>query len=102
MNIKASYPGFRIWAGALADIERIKTIWTECLEASGGPYLFGELSIADAMYAPVCSRFTTYDVPLDPVCAAYRDRIMDWPLMQEWIAAAKLEPEDLDELDVEF
>ncbi len=65
MNIKASYPDFRIWAGALADIERIKMIWSECLTASGGPYLFGELSLADAMYAPVCSRFTTYDVPLD-------------------------------------
>ena len=54
------------------------------------------------MYAPVATRFATYDVPLDPVSASYRDLIMGLPEMQEWIAAAQEEPEDIDELEVEF
>ena len=103
MNIKAHFPGFKSWAGARADIERITTIWRECLQQYGGPYLFGKNPCAaDAMYAPVCSRFTTYDVGLDPVCRQYCRTIMAHPLMQEWIAAAKAEPDELEELDVEF
>jgi len=102
MNLRAHHPGFRIWAGASADIERVTTVWRECLAASGGPFLFGPLSVADAMYAPVCTRFHTYDVALDPVCAAYRDAILAWPLVREWTQAALAEPDDIEELDVEF
>jgi glutathione S-transferase len=102
MNLKAHYPGFKIWPGAQADIERITTIWRQCLATYKGPYLFGRLTMADAMFAPVCARFTTYDVKLDSRCAAYCRRIMAWPLMVEWIEAAKAEPEELDDLDVEF
>ncbi len=70
MNIKAHFPGFKSWAGARADIERITAIWRECIAAYGGPYLFGKKpGAADAMYAPVCSRFATYDVALDPASA---------------------------------
>jgi glutathione S-transferase len=58
--------------------------------------------MADAMFAPVCARFVTYDVKLDAVCTAYCKTVMAMPLMQEWITAAKTEPEDLEELDVEF
>ena len=58
-------PGFPVWAGAQADIDRIEAIWSECLAASGGPYLFGaQPTMADAMYAPVCTRLRTYDVKL--------------------------------------
>ena len=90
MNLKAHYPGFKVWAGAQADIDRIATIWRECLTQSGGPFLFGETPrMADAMYAPVCTRFTTYDVKLDSACAAYCKTIMALPLMQEWIEAAQ-------------
>lgn len=102
MNLKAHYKGFKVWAGAQADIARIVEIWKECLGKYGGPYLFGKLSVADAMYAPVVSRFLTYDVKLDPGCAAYCKAIMALPAMQEWVAAAKAEPDDLEELDVEF
>lgn len=103
MNLKAHYPNFKVWAGALGDIERIRTIWKEALAASRGPFLFGEApTLADAMYAPVAARFTTYDVKLDPVCETYRATVMDWPLMREWIDAALAEPEEMDELDVEF
>ncbi len=103
MNLKAHYPRFKIWAGAQADIDRVAAIWRECLETYGGPYLFGPtLTMADAMYAPVCTRFATYGVALDPASAAYSARILAWPAMQEWIAAAKQEPDDIEELEVEF
>jgi glutathione S-transferase len=91
-----------VWAGAQADIDRILTIWRECLATSGGPFLFGALSMADAMYAPVVTRFKTYDVKLDSECAGYGERIMALPAMAEWIDAAMAEPDDLEELEVEF
>ena len=58
--------------------------------------------MADAMYAPVCTRFLSYDVALDSVCAGYRDRILSLPYMREWTAAALKEPDEVEELDVEF
>lgn len=103
MNIKGHFPGFKVWAGALADISRVCEIWRDCLGRYGGPFLFGaKPGMADAMYAPVCSRFLTYDIALDPVCAAYRDAVLALPAMKEWIAAAKAEREEVLELDVEF
>jgi glutathione S-transferase len=103
MNLKAHYPDFKVWAGAKLDIDRILTIWQECLQTYGGPYLFGKTpTLADAMYAPVCTRFKTYAVRLDPVSQAYCNTILDWPVLQEWIADASNEPDELEELDVEF
>jgi len=102
MNLKARHKKFKIFSGARPDVERIKTIWTECLEAYGGPYLFGSLSMADAMYAPVCTRFRTYAVELEPPLAAYCEQIFDWPLMKEWTKAALEEPDEIIELEVEF
>jgi len=103
MNIRAHFPNFRLWSRAQSDIERIVAIWIECLQAYGGPYLFGARpGIADAMYAPVVTRFLTYDVTLDPLCTAYCRQIMALPAMQEWVAAARAEPEEIDELEAEF
>ena len=103
MNVKARHPGFRVVSGAQADVDRIVAIWHECLGAHGGPFLFGATpTLADAMYAPVCSRFRTYDVALDPPCAAYRDTILGLPAMVEWTAAARAEPDRLEELEIEF
>lgn len=102
MNLNAHFPGFKIWSRAEADIARITTIWKQCMATYGGPFLFGERTIADAMYAPVVTRFQTYDVPLDKICSAYCKRIMALPEMQEWYAAARNEPTEIDELDMEF
>ena len=103
MNIKAHFPGFKVWSRAQADIVRVLEIWHECLATYGGPYLFGKKPcIADAMYAPVVTRFLTYDIALDKACSAYCKRIMELPAMKEWVAQAKLEQEDIDELDAEF
>jgi glutathione S-transferase len=103
MNLKGHYPGFKVWGGAQADIDRIVSIWRECLAASGGAYLFGTRPcMADAMYAPVVTRFLTYHIRLDSECANYCQTIVKLPAMKEWMSAAQAEPEDLEELDVEF
>jgi len=102
MNLKARFPGFKVWTRAQADIERIAVLWRECLATYGGPYLFGRLSMADAMYAPVVTRFVTYDVKLDLTCAAYAKAVLEWPDVAQWHADAAREPIAIDELEVEF
>ena len=83
-------------------IYRVCAIWRECLAESGGPFLFGERTMADAMYAPVVTRFMTYDVKIEPRLKAYADMIMAMPEMVEWVEAAKAEPEEIEELEVEY
>jgi glutathione S-transferase len=75
-------------------IDRIQAMWSECRRrhGAGGPFLFGRFSIADGMFAPVCTRFHTYGVKLAPEAAAYVQTIMALPAMQDWIEAAKREP----------
>ena len=102
VNLKGHFPNFKIWTRAQADIDRVSTIWRECLAESGGPFLFGARSMADAMYAPVVTRFMTYDVKLDPRMKQYADVILGMPEMQEWIEAAKAEPSDIEELEVDY
>jgi glutathione S-transferase len=102
MNIKAHFPDFKVWARAQDDIERVVSIWRECLDAYGGPFLFGARSSADAMFAPVVTRFVTYDVKLEADIAAYGERILALPDMQEWIARAQEEEDEIEELDAEF
>src|SRR5262249_10407170 len=103
MDLKAHYSRFKVWGGAPGDIHRIPTVWHECRAAYRGPYLFGTRPcMADAMYAPVVSRFLTYHVRLDEAAANYCQAIMALPAMEEWLAAAQAEPEELEELDVEF
>ncbi len=103
MNLKAHYPGFRIWAGAQADIDRIVEIWRDCLKSYDGPYLFGtKPTVADAMYAPVCTRFRTYDVKLDRLCSDYCETIFALPEMIEWIEDARAEKDEVEGLEAEF
>ncbi len=73
----------------LIEVARITQLWRDlrCRFGAGGPFLLGRFSIADAMYAPVCTRFDTYRVPLDPVCQAYVDAILAWPAMRLWRSA---------------
>jgi len=102
MNLRAHRSGFKVWSRAQSDIDRITAIWRECLSAYGGPYLFGARTMADAMYAPVVTRFRTYEVKLDEVSESYCHTIMALPEIQEWVEAARQEPEEIDELDNEF
>ena len=103
MNLKGDFPGYKVWVRAEGDIERITAIWRECISTYGGPYLFGaKRSMADAMYAPVATRFLTYHVKLDRTSIVYCQTVMQMPEMKEWVAAAKQEPDDFEELDMEF
>ncbi len=103
MNLKARLPGHKIWGGAQPDIDRIVEIWTECIATYGGPFLFGtQRGAADAMFAPVVTRFHTYDVKLNRACIEYSRTILAMPEMIEWTAAAKKEPDDIEELDMDF
>jgi len=103
MNFKVQFKSFKLWSKAKADIDRVVEIWTECLERYGGPYLFGtKRCIADAMYAPVASRFVSYSVALPEVCARFRDTMMSMPEVDEWRKEALAEKEELDELDMDF
>lgn len=104
MNLKARHKSFKIFSGARPDVERVKEIWSDCLAVNKneGPYLFGRLTVADAMFAPVCTRFRTYAVDLPPHLQAYCDAIFEWDLMKEWTAGALAEPEEIEELEVEF
>jgi glutathione S-transferase len=103
MNLKGHYPGFKIWAAAQADIDRVTAIWRECLGRYGGPYLFGaKPTLADAMYAPVTTRFQTYDVKLDRQCADYCETILTLPDMIEWKEGAESERAGIEELEAEF
>jgi glutathione S-transferase len=103
MDIRAHHRDFRVYAGAQADIERIQSIWTECLDTYGGPFLFGATpTAADAMYAPVCTRFATYDIALEEPCADYCDTVLALPDVVAWMEAAAGEAEEVSDLEVEF
>ncbi len=103
MNLRLFRPGFTVWSAVQADIDRITEIWRDCLGEWGGPFLFGRhCTIADAMYAPVVTRFRSYDIAQDEICRRYCQQIMAWAPMREWFAAAQKEPEQIDELDIEF
>jgi glutathione S-transferase len=103
MNLRFHKPGFTVWSSAQADIDRITTIWRECLTTWKGPFLFGKApTIADAFYAPVVTRFLSYDVAVGPVCQDYCSTIMDWAPMKEWVQSALDEPQEIIELDLDF
>ncbi|MBD2434446.1 MULTISPECIES: glutathione S-transferase family protein [Fischerella] len=95
MNCRAKLPGKGMALGVQKDIDRITTIWRDCREKFGanGDMLFGQFTIADAMFAPVVLRFVTYDVQLDNVAQNYVEAILAIPALQEWIKAGKAEQE---------
>jgi len=99
MDINRRWPLGNRLAKAGPDVERVTAIWRECRARFGsrsangaGDFLFGGFTIADAMFAPVTTRFVTYSVPLDPVCGAYVAAMQRWQAMQDWAAAGKAEP----------
>lgn len=102
MNCRASRPGYGRTPDVDRDIERIVNIWTECRERFGaeGDFLFGRFGIADAMYAPVVTRFITYGVVLGGVTRDYLNTIMSLPSIEEWYDAARKEPYSIPAFDV--
>lgn len=92
MDLGIAKPGGGRTAEVLADVTRIAAIWNDCLSKSGGPFLFGAFSNADAMFAPVATRFVTYRVELDATCSRYVATMHDVPAMKQWHADAAAEP----------
>lgn len=94
MDMRARHPRRDPDDAVRADIERVVAIWSACRRSHGrgGPFLFGAPGIADAMFAPVVSRFVTYDVPLAGAAREYVDSVMAWPAMAAWMQEAEAEP----------
>lgn len=94
MDMRARKPGQGRAPGVAEDIARIQALWNDCRArfGQGGAFLFGHFTIADAFYAPVVSRFVTYDVALDAVGKAYRDAVLELPAMKAWREAGQKEP----------
>ncbi|WP_426756951.1 glutathione S-transferase family protein [Myxococcus sp. Y35] len=94
MNLRARKPGKGREPGVAEDIARVQAIWNDCRGrfGQGGPFLFGRFSIADAFYAPVVTRFVTYEVELDAVSAAYRDAVLALPALQKWTEEGRQGP----------
>jgi glutathione S-transferase len=89
MEIGTRAPGRGATAAALVDVKRIDAIWSDCLQQHGGPFLFGEFGIADAMFAPVVMRFNSYAPALSDTARAYADRVTALPAVQAWIESAR-------------
>lgn len=103
MNLKRTGPPRPPSPAVQADIARIDAIWSDCRTRFGGdgPFLFGEWTAADAMYAPVVSRFISYGAGISDLSAAYRNAVWTHEWYVEWRDAARQEPwaiEDIDEI----
>lgn len=98
MDLTRKAPGEGMTEATVADIGRITALWADCRArfGAGGPFLFGRFSIADAMYAPVVTRFDTYGVALGDTARAYADAVLAMPAMREWTDAARAEPWTID------
>ena len=101
MNIEAQMHdvGQRIWAEQAAvrsDVARIDAAWTQALAASGGPFLFGNFSAADAFYAPVCMRLLSYGLPVSDATRAYVKTVAAAPSVSAWISDSLAEQDYLD------
>lgn len=100
MNMRRSVAKLDVDDAVRKDVGRIVAIWTECLEKSGGPFLFGDFTIADAMYAPVVSRFATYQLSNDPVVQRYHEAMTGTDAWQAWQTDAVNEPWIVEEEEV--
>lgn len=94
MNIRRAPQRPELPSSVLADAQRMQTLWQTCRQNHGqdGAFLFGAFSMVDAYFAPVVTRFLTYQLPMDTVSAEYARALMAMPSMQIWCAAARAEP----------
>lgn len=88
MNMRRPIEKLAVSEAVKADTARIVRIWSDCLEASGGPFLFGDFTIADAMFAPVVSRFATYRLAEDRIVSSYSETMTSMPAWRAWEADA--------------
>ena len=102
MNLRSSHPGKVAVDSVAKDLHRLETLWGDLLAQSGGPFLFGAFTAADAMFAPVATRIRTYALPVSDLVSGYVEAIYALPAFQDWLALALHEPwiVDDDEIDV--
>ncbi|MES9887170.1 MAG: glutathione S-transferase, partial [Candidatus Sedimenticola sp. 6PFRAG1] len=103
MNCRKRFDDIKPSSEAAREIERIKGIWRECRSAFGkeGEWLFGDYSIADAMYAPIALRFHGYSIPLEGTEQVYVESVLNQPGIIEWIEAGKVEKEIIGEDEIQ-
>jgi glutathione S-transferase len=94
MNARARNRRTAVTGALAADVERIDEIWNDCRSrfGSGGPWLFGDYSVADAMYAPAVLRFNTYGAHISQTARWYMASVLEDAALQEWLQGAKQEP----------
>ncbi|MGF6159041.1 glutathione S-transferase [Ensifer sp. KUDG1] len=92
MNVRRAKKALDVAEDVRSDVARIETIWRQALAQSGGPFLFGAFTAADAMYAPVVNRFDVYDLVADPETLGYMNRVKAHPAFLKWEEAARAEP----------
>jgi len=104
MNCRRRFPGFKPDADTQRDIDRVLGLWRHCRQQFGadGPWLFGQFTAADCMYAPVVMRLLSYQIPLDAVSQAYAGTLFNSPAMQQWIAIGKAEQEVIEEDEADW
>ncbi len=101
MNCRRVVDGFKPTLEAQIDINRIVQLFEDALQTSGGPWLFGHYTVADAMYAPVASRFQTYQIKLPVLSQAYVERTLSDQPMQDWYASAREETAVIEKSEIE-
>jgi len=99
MNLRRTFATHSTAPEVLADVSRVQEIWSECLAESGGPFLFGAFGNADAMYAPVVTRFLTYSVAVNETSRRYMSAVRTLPAVEEWYQAAVSETEVLPQFE---
>lgn len=103
MNCRKSFRNIKLSPAAKREIDRIKSLWRQCRTEFGanGEWLFGDYSIADAMFAPVALRFAGYNIPLDSMEQAYVNSVLQQAYIIEWIEAGKAEKEIIEEDEID-
>ena len=99
MNVRRIFAQSGMSTEVANDVARIEAIWNDSLKRYGGPFLLGAFSVADAMFAPVATRFKTYTVALSASAQRYANTLLALPAMQAWYAAAALETEVLPQFE---
>jgi len=100
MNLRTAWDGFEVSAAVQADLDRLQALWSEALARSGGPYLYGDYSLADVFFAPVAIRIAGYGLPVDPLTQSYVTAQLAHPAISEWREAGLAEDDEVAKYDM--
>lgn len=100
VNLRTAWAGFEASDAVLADCTRLEEIWTRALSRSGGPFLYGDFTLADAFFAPAVTRFLTYDLPMSEASRAYAETLLSLPALKTWRDEGLAEDAEVDVYDM--